>query len=89
MPEVKTDIGWWAPITADDIRNIDSPYNTYKNKGLPPFPIDNPGLEAIEATLNPAETDCLCYLHDNSRQIHCAKTLEEHQANIDQYLKSS
>src|SRR3989339_990817 len=81
----KTDTGWWAPVTADDIRNIDSPYNTYKNKGLPPYPIDNPGLEAIEATLHPAETECLYYLHDRERQIHCAKTLEEHQANIDEY----
>lgn len=85
----KTDTGWWAPVTADDIKNIDSPYNTYKNKGLPPFPIDNPGLPAIEAVLHPAETDCLYYLHDRDRQIHCAKTLEEHQANIEQYLKSS
>ena len=85
----KTDTGWWAPVTAEDIKNIDSPYNTYKNKGLPPFPIDNPGLPAIEAVLHPAETDCLYYLHDRDRQIHCAKTLEEHQANIEQYLKSS
>lgn len=85
----KTDNGWWAPVTADDIRNIDSPFNTYKNKGLPPYPIDNPGLSAIDAVLHPAETDCLYYLHDRDRQIHCAKTLEEHQANIDKYLKSS
>lgn len=84
----KTNTGWWAPIRADDIRNIDSPYNTYKNKGLPPYPIDNPGLEAIEAVLYPAQTDCLFYLHDNDKQIHCAKTLEEHQANIDKYLKN-
>ncbi|MFA6048133.1 MAG: endolytic transglycosylase MltG [Parcubacteria group bacterium] len=83
-----TGAGWWAPVTADDIRTIDSPYNTYKNKGLPPYPIDNPGLDAIEAVLHPAETDCLYYLHDRDRQIHCAKTLEEHQANIEQYLKN-
>lgn len=83
----KTDTGWWAPVTADDIKNIDSPYNTYENKGFPPHPICNPGLDAIEAVLNPAETDCLYYLHDSSRQIHCAKTLDEHQANIEKYLK--
>ena len=83
----KTDNGWWAPVMADDIRNINSPYNTYKNKGLPPYPIGNPGLPAIEATLHPIETECLYYIHDNNRQIHCAKTLEEHQANIDEYLK--
>lgn len=83
----KTESGWWAPIRAEDIEKIDSPYNTYRYKGLPPFPISNPGLEAIEAVLQPAETDCLYYLHDSNRQIHCAKTFEEHQANIDQYLK--
>jgi UPF0755 protein len=83
----KTDSGWWAPVTADDIKNIDSPYNTYKYKGLPPFPISNPGIDAIEAVLHPAETDCLYYIHDNNRQIHCSKTLEEHQANIEKYLR--
>jgi len=83
----KTDNGWWTPVTADEIRNIDSPYNTYKNKGLPPYPIGNPGLDAIEAVLHPTETECMYYIHDNNRQIHCAKTLEEHQANIDEYLK--
>jgi UPF0755 protein len=83
----KTEAGWWAPVTSEDITNIDSPYNTYKYKGLPPFPISNPGIDAIEAVLHPAETDCLYYLHDSNRQIHCAKTFEEHQANIEQYLK--
>jgi len=83
----KTDTGWWAPIKASDITNIDSPYNTYKYKGLPPFPIGNPGLDAIEAVLNPTGTDCLYYLHDSDRQIHYAKMFEEHKANVEQYLK--
>lgn len=79
--------GWWASITSADIQNIDSPYNTYKNKGLPPTPISNPGMDAIDAVLNSEETDCYYYLHDADRQIHCAKTLEEHEANIEKYLK--
>jgi len=83
----KTDTGWWAPIKSADITNIDSPFNTYKYKGLPPTPIDSPGLPAIDAVLHPAETDCLYYLHDSNRQIHCAKTYEEHQANVEEYLK--
>ncbi len=83
----KAEAGWWAPVTSEDIQNIDSPYNTYKYKGLPPFPISNPGIDAIEAVLHPAETDCLYYLHDSDRQIHCSKTLEEHQANIEEYLR--
>ena len=83
----KTDTGWWSPIRASDITEIDSPYNTYKYDGLPPHPISNPGVEAIEAVLNPSETDCLYYLHDSNRQIHCAATFEEHKANIEKYLK--
>ncbi|MGW8185337.1 MAG: endolytic transglycosylase MltG [Candidatus Moraniibacteriota bacterium] len=82
----KTENGWWAPIKAEDIINIDSPYNTYKYKGLPPHPICNPGLEAIKAVLYPEETECLFYLHDNDRQIHCAKTYEEHKENVEKYL---
>ncbi len=61
---------------AEDLK-IDSRYNTYLYKGLPPHPISNPGLPAIEATLNPAETDCLFYIHDKDKQTHCAKTYEE------------
>ena len=79
--------GWWAPITSEDIKTIDSSYNTYQNQGLPPTPIDNPGLAAIDAALHPAETDCLYYLHDTNRQIHCAVTYEEHLANIEAYLR--
>ncbi|HRY77082.1 MAG TPA: endolytic transglycosylase MltG [Candidatus Paceibacterota bacterium] len=77
---------WWTPIKPED-KQIESPYNTYRNKGLPPHPICNPGLDAIEAVLNPAETECLYYLHDANKQIHCAKTYEEHQENIKQFLR--
>ena len=78
--------GWWAPINVSD-KQINSPYNTYKYKGLPPHPICNPGLDAINAVLNPAKTDCLYYLHDSSKTIHCAETYEEHLQNIQRYLK--
>jgi len=77
---------WWSPVSGKDIREIDSPYNSYKYAGLPPTPISNPGLSAIEAALNPEETDCYFYLHDRSRQIHCAVTYEEHLENIEKYL---
>jgi len=78
--------GWWASITSTE-KQIDSPYNTYKNTGLPPHPISNPGLEAIQATLSPASTTCLYYLHDKSGQIHCSNTYDEHLSNIQKYLK--
>lgn len=77
---------WWTPIKPAD-KDIPSPYNTYRNEGLPPHPIANPGIDAIKAVLYPEETGCLYYLHDSSGQIHCAKTYEEHEANIETYLK--
>jgi UPF0755 protein len=77
---------WWTPIKPED-KNITSAYNTYRNGGLPPHPICNPGLAAIKAVLNPQETDCFYYLHDNNRQIHCAVTYEEHLDNIEVYLR--
>lgn len=80
-----TGAGWWAPIKVAD-KSLDSPFNTYTKKGIPPRPIANPGITAIEATLHPTQTDCLYYLHDNEGQIHCAVTYEEHQANIQKYL---
>jgi UPF0755 protein len=81
-----TDSGWWAPIKPAD-KKIDSPFNTYLRKGLPPRPIANPGLNAIEAAVYPAKTDCFYYLHDSTGLIHCARTYDEHKANIKQYLQ--
>lgn len=78
--------GYWAPVSKED-KQIESPYNTYKNKGLPPTPICNPGLFAIEAALHPASTTCLYYLHDGSGEIHCSDTYEGHKQNIEKYLK--
>ena len=78
--------GWWGPIAVAD-KKIDSKYNTYLYAGLPPHPICNPGLDAIEAVLNPIETNCFYYLHDRNREIHCAETYEKHLENIDNYLK--
>jgi UPF0755 protein len=80
--------GWWAPISIA-LKKIDSPYNTYIHTGLPPHPISNPGITAIGAVLNPTTTDCLYYLHDKNHITHCAITYEEHQANIEKYLKNN
>ncbi|KKT74321.1 MAG: Aminodeoxychorismate lyase [Microgenomates group bacterium GW2011_GWA2_44_7] len=76
---------WWAPISVAD-KKLQSPFNTYIFRGLPPTPITNPGLAAIEAALNPQETNCLFYLHDRSREIHCSETYEGHMENIKKYL---
>lgn len=77
---------WWGTIDLSE-KQRDSPYNTYKYKGLPPTPISNPGLAAIEAALNPEETVCIFYLHDKNQQIHCAQTYTEHKENIQKYLQ--
>lgn len=77
---------WWAPVDPQN-KNLDSPYNTYLYEGLPPTPICNPGLSAIKAAANPAETDCLFYLHDNSGVMHCSVTYEQHLQNIENYLR--
>src|ERR1035437_1087485 len=51
---------------------VNSPYNTYTHTGLPPGPIDNPGLDAFEAVLNPTKTNYLYYLTGNDDQMHYA-----------------
>ena len=66
---------------------VDVAPETYKTAGLPVAPIANPGLVSLEAAANPANTDYWYYLHDSSGQIHYAKTLEEQDANIKEYLK--
>jgi UPF0755 protein len=66
---------------------FDSPYNTYEYKGLPPFPIANPGLNALNAVLNPYDTEYLYYLTDRNGTFHYARTFEEHKQNKDRYLK--
>lgn len=76
---------WWLTPTAAD-KKIDSPYNTYKYKGLPPTPICNPGLASIKAVVYSKETDYWFYLSDASGKMHYAKTAEEHNENISKYL---
>lgn len=77
---------WWKKALKKEELIIDSPYNTYKNKGLPPTPIANPGLSSINAVVNPAKTDYLYYLSDKDGKMHYAKTLNEHNENIKKYL---
>lgn len=77
----------WKHEITDADKKSDSPYNTYKKPGLPPTPICNPGLESINAVRNYKKTDYYYYIHDNNAIVHYAKTLEEHNANINQYLR--
>ncbi len=75
-----------AELTPEDLE-IDSPYNTYTHTGLPPTPIANPGIEAIEAVLYPKKTDYLYYLTGSDGNFYYAKTFEEHKRNKIRYLR--
>ncbi|HYC79972.1 MAG TPA: endolytic transglycosylase MltG [Candidatus Binatia bacterium] len=66
---------------------IDSPYNTYKYKGLPPGPISNPGINSIRAAIYPADTDYLYFLNDPSGVAYYGRTIEEHNSNRARYLE--
>lgn len=79
---------WWAPVSVADYSSVDSDYNTYLHKELPPGPIASSGTAAWEAVLNSKETDCLYYLHDHFGQIHCSPTYEGHLENVEKYLKT-
>ena len=78
--------GWWQRVVPDD-KYLESPYNTYRRPGLPPYPIANPGLSAISAAIHPEQTDCIFYLHDPSRMIHCSVMYEDHKRAIEEYLR--
>jgi len=76
-----------AAHSTEEIK-VDSLYNTYRYKGLPPGPICNPGLAAIKAALNPAKTNYFYFLHDQQTgRTYFSKTLEEHNLNKQLYLR--
>lgn len=80
----REDQPWWPKVVPRD-KYIESPYNTYENVGLPPAPIASPSIEAILAALNPKQTDCLYYFHDQDAGFHCAPTYEEHVRLLKEY----
>ncbi|HLP43690.1 MAG TPA: endolytic transglycosylase MltG [Candidatus Nanoarchaeia archaeon] len=73
-------------LTLDDL-NIDSPYNSYRYKGLPPTPIANPGLDSILAAISPKDTKYLFFLSDHYGNMHYAVTFDEHKKNKAMYLQ--
>lgn len=78
---------YWLPITKSDITNLNSAFNTYQNKGLPPSPICNPGYNSLYAAYHPIKSDNLFYITGTDGQMYYAKTLADHNKNINKYLK--
>lgn len=71
-------------LTLRDLR-LNSPYNTYRSKGLPPGPIGNPGEVALAAALHPAETDYLYFVANTQGGHFFASTLAQHNQNVAKY----
>ena len=82
----KAECNWWPTINRTHYE-LDSPYNTYQNTGIPPKPISNPGLSSLEAVLNPSDNSFYYYVHDDSGNVYYAETLDEHNANVTRYLR--
>lgn len=81
-PTVEYALGWKQGskgLTFKDVK-VDSPYNTYRNAGLPPGPIANPGLASLKATLNPQKTPLLYFVARGDGTHHFTRTYAEHLA---------
>jgi len=76
------------PLYRKDLRK-DTPYNTYMRRGLPPTPINSPGLASIKAALKPAETDYYFFVADNTGGHYFSKTNAEHNRAIRRIRRES
>jgi UPF0755 protein len=86
-PQSVERFGFWKQgLTLEDLE-VESPYNTYVNGGLPPGPIANPGLDSLEAVAYPAETSYLYFVAREDGSHVFAETLEEHLRNVEQYQR--
>ena len=74
-------------LSDDSVLGSDSLYNTYTHLGFPPTPICNPGLDSIEAALNPEPNDYWYFLTDSAGQAHFSKTYAGHLENKAEFLQ--
>ena len=73
-------------IKRSDLK-INSPFNTYRQKGLPPTPIGAPGLKSLRAVLNPRLSDYLYFVSKNDGSHKFSKTLKEHNDAVNYYQR--
>ncbi len=86
LKKKSVDFTFWAAITRQDYLDLDSPFNSYKNKGYPPAPICNPGLKSIQAAVSPEPNfDNLYFFHDRNQAIHFSKTYDEQMRAISEF----
>jgi UPF0755 protein len=78
----------WKEADITNHLNDVNPYNTRKVTGFPPTPICNPGLDSINAARNPINSTYYYFISDNDGVIHYARTADEHQNNVNQYLSN-
>jgi UPF0755 protein len=77
---------WDGNITRENLQ-VDSPYNTYRYRGIPPGPIANPGLASIQAAARPTPTEYLYFVSRNDGSHVFARTLAEHNRNVHQWQR--
>jgi UPF0755 protein len=76
------------PVLTSSDTQLTSAYNTYKHQGLPPGPICNPGLAAINAALSPDDTSYYYFVTDKLGNYYYAETFAQHLINVKKALKS-
>ncbi|MFD8751123.1 endolytic transglycosylase MltG [Kitasatospora sp. NPDC059577] len=76
-------------LNKGDMDNASNPYNTYVNPGLPPTPISNPGDDALNAVLHPADGKWLYFIAMDPQHTRFAETSKEHYANVKEYCQAA
>ncbi|MER7767619.1 endolytic transglycosylase MltG [Kitasatospora sp. NPDC096140] len=76
-------------LNKGDMDNASNPYNTYINPGLPPTPISNPGDDALNAVLHPADGKWLYFIAMDPQHTRFAETSKEHYANVKEYCQAA